>query len=71
MVLSMVDPGEDVTLIDIEGGKGIRTKLHSMGLLPGVTIRVLNQSGYGPVMIAVKDSRLAIGHGMAGKIIVE
>ena len=71
MVLSMVDPGEDVTLIDIEGGKGIRTKLHSMGLLPGVTIRVLNQSGYGPVIIAVKDSRLAIGHGMAGKIIVE
>lgn len=71
MLLSSVNPGENVTLIDIEGGKGIRTKLHSMGLLPGVTIRVLNQSGYGPVMIAVKDSRLAIGHGMAGKIIVE
>jgi len=71
MLLSSVNPGENVTLIDIEGGKGIRTKLHSMGLLPGVTIRVLNQSGYGPVIIAVKDSRLAIGHGMAGKIIVE
>ena len=71
MVLSSVDSGKEVTLIDIEGGKGIRSKLYSMGLLPGVNIRVLNQSGYGPVIITVKVHRLAIGPGMADKIIVE
>jgi len=71
MVLSMIDPGEEVTLIDIDGGRGIRSKLYSMGLVPGVNLRILSRSGSGPIMIAVRDSRLAIGRGMAEKIIVE
>ena len=71
MVLSRVDTEEEVTLIAITGGRGIRSKLYSMGLVPGVKLTVLNRNGTGPVMVAVKDSRLAIGHGMAEKIIVE
>jgi len=35
MVLSRIDPGEEVTLIDIDGGRGVRSKLYSMGLMPG------------------------------------
>jgi Fe2+ transport system protein FeoA len=71
MTLSRIDPGEEVTLIDIDGGRGIRSKLYSMGLVPGITLKILSRNGSGPVMIAVKDSRLAIGCGMAEKIIVE
>ena len=71
MVLSSIDPEKEVTLIAITAGKGIRSKLYSMGLVPGVKLTVLNRNGTGPVMVAVKDSRLAIGHGMAEKIIVE
>ena len=71
MVLSRIDPGAEVILIDIEGGRGLRSKLYSMGLVPGVNLKILNGNGSGPVMIAVKDSRLAIGRGMAEKIIVE
>ncbi len=67
MVLSRIDPGKEVTLIDIRGGRGVRSKLYSMGLVPGVNLKILNRSGSGPVMIAVKDSRLAIGRGMAEK----
>ena len=71
MTLSRIDPGEEVTLIDIDGGRGLRSKLYSMGLVPGITLKILNRSGSGPVMIALKDSRLAIGRGMAEKIVVE
>ena len=71
MVLSRIDQGKEVTLLDIEGGRGARSKLYSMGLVPGVKLTVLNRNGAGPIMIAVKDSRLAIGRGMAQKIIVE
>ena len=71
MTLSRIDPGEEVILIDIDGGRGLRSKLYSMGLVPGITLKILNRNGSGPVMIAVKDSRLAIGRGMAEKIIVE
>jgi Fe2+ transport system protein FeoA len=71
MVLSSIDTEKKVTLIAITGGRGIKSKLYSMGLVPGVKLTVLNRNGTGPVMVAVKDSRLAIGHGMAEKIIVE
>ena len=71
MVLSMVDQGEEVILAHINGGKGMRSKLYSMGLVPGAAFSILSRNGGGPVMIRVKDSRLAIGRGMAQKIIVE
>ena len=70
MVLSRVDQGKEVTLIDIDGGRGIRSKLYSMGLVPGVKLTVLRGNCAGPTMVAIKDFRLAIGRGMAQKIIV-
>jgi len=70
MPLNIVRPGQEVTMVDIHGGRGIRSKLYSMGLIPGVKITVLGTGG-GPIMIAINDTRLAIGFGMAKKIIVE
>ncbi len=70
MVLSSVKPGNEVTILDINGGRGIRSRLYSMGLVPGTKLTVLNGNTNGPVMISIRDSRLAIGHGMAQKIIV-
>jgi ferrous iron transport protein A len=71
MILSRVNPGKEVTLKDINGGRVLRSRLYSMGLIPGVSLTVLNQGGSGPVMVCIRDSRLAIGRGMAEKIIVE
>lgn len=70
MPLTAVNPGQEVTLIDIKGGRGLKSKLYSMGLIPGVTLTVLGARG-GPVMIAVHETRLALGAGMAKRIIVE
>jgi ferrous iron transport protein A len=69
--LSRVDQGKQVTLVRISGGRGIRSKLYSMGLVPGSDFTVLSQGRGGPVMLRVKDARLAIGQGMARKIFVE
>ena len=71
MVLSGINAVENVILIDIEGGRGIRSKLYSMGLVPGAKLTVLTQNAAGPIMIDLKNSRLAIGRGIAQKIIVE
>ena len=69
--LSMVSPGEEVRLVAIQGGWGVRRRLADMGLTPGEKLWVV-QSGYsGPLLIAVRDSRLALGRGMAHKIMVE
>ena len=70
ILLTMAIPGQELTLIDINGGRGIRSKLYSMGLIPGVKLSVVGGNG-GPIMIALNDTRLALGRGMAEKIIVE
>jgi ferrous iron transport protein A len=68
--LTSVNSGREVTLIDIQGGRGLRSKLYSMGLIPGVKFTVLGTRG-GPIMIAVHDTRLALGYGMAKRVMVE
>ncbi|MCK4326127.1 ferrous iron transport protein A [bacterium] len=70
MPLSVVKPGEEVTLVDIRGGFGMRRKLTDMGLIPGVRLRVIRSHRPGPVILQVGDSRLMLGHGMAKGVMV-
>lgn len=68
--LAMIDPGKEVTIVSINAGRGLQARLFSLGLIPGVTIKVLSNPRPGPIIILVKDSRVALGWGMAQKIIV-
>ncbi len=70
MALSMVRSGEEVTLVDIQGGFGMRRKLTDMGLIPGVRLRLIHSHLPGPVIVQVGDSRLMLGHGMAQRVMV-
>ena len=72
MPLSMVAPGQEVELLAVHGGWGIRRRLAEMGLNPGVKIRVMQSNFWGgPIIVAVRDTRLALGRGMAHKIMVK
>ena len=68
MVLAQLRIGETARIMAIEGGRGLRQKLFLRGLIEGKVVRVI--SNYGPVTIEVDRSVVAIGRGMARKIIV-
>ena len=70
MPLAMVRPGETVTVVDVRAGWGLTRRLADMGLLPGTQIRVVNGRMPGPILIDLRGSRLALGYGMAQKIMV-
>ncbi len=70
MPLAMVSPGEIVRVAGIRAGWGLQRRLADMGLTPGVQIRVMNSQRPGPVMIDLRGSRVALGHGVAQKIMV-
>jgi ferrous iron transport protein A len=40
-------------------------------LLPGTQIKVLHNGRFGPFVISIKNSRMAIGRGVADKIMVK
>lgn len=71
MPLAMVAPGEEVRLTAIRGGRRLRKRLADLGLNLGMTVRVIQRDRHGPLILAVKDGRLALGRGMAHKIMVE
>ena len=67
--LSMVAPGQTVELVQIEEGRRLRKRLADLGLNVGLSVRVVQNSFAGPLILAVReDSRLAIGRGMAHRI---
>ena len=71
MPLAMVSPGEEVRLVAIRGGQRLRKRLADLGLNVGMTVRVMQCGGHGTLILAVKDSRLALGRGMAHRIMIE
>ncbi len=71
MPLAMVCPGEKATIVDIRAGRGLTRRLADMGLTSGTTVRVISSHMPGPVLIDAKGSRLALGCGIAQKIMVE
>ncbi|NMC52736.1 MAG: ferrous iron transport protein A [Chloroflexi bacterium] len=71
MPLSMVNQNQEVKLVAIQGGLKMKQRLADLGLNIGMSIRVLKKASGGPMIIAVKESRLALGWGMANRILVE
>ncbi|MEW5945118.1 MAG: transcriptional repressor [bacterium] len=68
--LAAVSSGERAALSEIIGGRELTARLADMGLTPGVEFEVVSNPGGGPVVVSVRDSRLALGRGMAEKVMV-
>jgi len=64
--------GQKARVLEILGGPGLENRLMSMGIYPGREITKFSHFALrGPVTIKIGRSVVAIGHGMARKIIVE
>jgi Fe2+ transport system protein FeoA len=54
------------------GGRGLLKRLMDMGLTPGTKVTVVKSAPFrGPIEVSVRGSRLALGRGMAARILVE
>lgn len=70
MPLAMAKEGEKVIIKEMTGGKHARSRLASMGLRPGDLLEIINNNGQGRLIVAHKYTRLAMGRGIAQKIMV-
>jgi ferrous iron transport protein A len=68
--LAFAKEGQEVIIKGINAGYGAIQRLSSMGLNIGAKLTVVrNQNG--PVIVSTKGSNIAIGRGLAMKIMVE
>jgi ferrous iron transport protein A len=69
--LSDLNTEESGVVIEITGGQGLIDRLNSLGIIPGKKVtKVSSMMMKGPVTVQVNRSMVAIGFGMAKKIIV-
>jgi DtxR family Mn-dependent transcriptional regulator len=68
--MSMLRTGEFGVLKSYSGGKGMLGRCLSMGFTPGSTVKMVENFGSGPVLARVHDVEVALGRGMAAKIMV-
>jgi Fur family ferric uptake transcriptional regulator len=68
--LLMAANGEKVQIVRIAGGREMQARLTAMGLTVGTCLQVINNHAAGPFIVAIEDSRMALGTGMAQKIMV-
>ena len=70
--LDQIYENKKAKVIDIKGGPGIRQRLGQMGIHPGDEITMLRYGALrGPILIEVHGSQVALGRGIASKILVE
>jgi ferrous iron transport protein A len=70
--LSRMEAGQSGRIVEIQGGHGIVNRLNALNVRPGKRITKVNSMLMrGPVTIEVGNNRVAIGYGMAKRIIVE
>lgn len=67
-----ISPGVSVRVIDFNGGTNLRSKLTQYGIYPGDTLRLLRKAPLGgPLLVECNEREIALGRGVADKIIVE
>lgn len=69
-VLARAAAGEKVVVLAVRAGWGLQRRLADLGLTPGVEVKVISSGRPGQVILDVRGSRLALGRGVASKIIV-
>ncbi|MFA5423184.1 MAG: FeoA family protein [Phycisphaerae bacterium] len=69
--LSQVRQGKTVVLVRVDAGCGLNNRLAAMGLLPRTQIKVVNNHHHGPFVLDLKGAKMALGRGMANKILVQ
>lgn len=70
-LLSTAKAGESVRLIRIDAGRGLNSRLASLGLVANAELKVVSNGHPGPFVLIVKEAKVVLGRGVAQKILVK
>jgi ferrous iron transport protein A len=67
--LMFCDNRETCTVKDIMGGKALNKRLIDLGMNKGTKVKIVRNEG-GRLILSIEGTRIALGQGMAHKIMV-
>jgi ferrous iron transport protein A len=68
--LAALAAGEQGAVIELFGGGGFVGRMAALGFTPGSLVRMVRNSGHGPLIVEVVDTQVALGRGEARHVIV-
>ena len=72
LTLAEMRTGQTGTVVGVLGGHGLIQRLDALGIRPGRKVTKLSSTLFrGPITLRVNNTQVAVGFGMARKIIVE
>jgi ferrous iron transport protein A len=66
----MLKPGEKAFCEALTAGRSAVARLTAMGFVRGKAVTMLSNRNLGPVIVAMGENRLALGRGLAHKVMV-
>ena len=72
MTIVELAEGQIAKVLHIEGGFGCRRRLENLGIRPGCRVqKIRGLFTHGPIIVKAGHTQIALGRGMAGKVVVE
>ena len=70
--LTQMQTGQKGIIVEINGGVGLTCKLKALGIRTGKEVKKISEQWMrGPVLLQHGHSQIALGFGMASKVLVE
>jgi ferrous iron transport protein A len=69
--LTEIAEGKSSIVRQLGGGKDFLSRMAALGFTIGAQVKIIQNSGRGPMIILVRNSRIALGRGEALKVLVD
>jgi ferrous iron transport protein A len=68
MCLGYLESGQSGIVANVLGGRGMSSRLATLGFTPGAELIMVQNFGWGPLIVAIRDTRIALGRGEANRV---
>ena len=69
--LTELTADQEGAVVALRGGSNFVSRLATLGFTPGARLTMVQNFGHGPLIVRVRDTRIALGRGEATKVVIE
>ena len=66
--LSTIRPNQTGIICHLVGGHHLMSRLATLGFTPGAELTMVQNYGWGPLIVEIRGTRIALGRGEASKV---
>ena len=68
--LADMSMGSEALIHSFQGGHNFITRLTALGFTPGAPVTIMRNHGFGPMIVSIRGTRIALGRREARRILV-